>query len=200
MILRRFPWILLTTLLAAMVNVAVSVLWVAVYSHGINPGHEAAFYQEYAQWVAPYSSILAGAVIVFFACRILGRRWEPEFAVTAALAVWVTYTVLDLAVVFAVGMTGRLALLGGISHLTKLAAAYLGGRSASRASSANRLSEDPHPADQAGSTWPYANRRGSSETHNHPGSCSPLTATTTTVASRSGLSVFAPLITRRACS
>ena len=133
MILRRFPWILLTTLLAAMVNVAVSVLWVAVYSHGINPGHDAAFYQEYAQWVAPYSSILAGAVIVFFACRILGRRWEPGFAVTAALAVWVTYTVLDLAVVFAVGMTGRLALLGGISHLTKLAAAYLGGRSASRA-------------------------------------------------------------------
>ena len=52
--------------------------------------------------------------------------WEGQFAVKAALVVWLAYVLIDLAVLVASGLTTRIAVLFAISFLTKLAAVYLG--------------------------------------------------------------------------
>lgn len=128
MTIGRMLVVLLATLAVAVTNVAASVLWVAVYSNLINPGHDAAFYQDHAQWAAPWSSVLAGAVLVYLAARWVARRWESAFAMTAALSLWLAYAVWDLSIMSVVGFTPRLAALSALSLSTKLGAAWLGAR------------------------------------------------------------------------
>lgn len=131
MTLRRFAVIVGTALVVMVVNVAISFLYVAVYSYVISPGHDIAHYQAHAQFSAPYSSIIAGMPLMFLAGRWIGRRGTPDVAVQAALGVWLVYAAIDLAIVIPAG-TARLIPLVIVSLLTKLAAAYLGGRAGTR--------------------------------------------------------------------
>lgn len=108
------------------VNVGISILYIAFYAYIINPGHPPAFYQAYAVTVAPYSSIVAGMPLMFFMCWWLTRPWTPGFARKSVLGIWTVYAVIDLSVLFGAGMTARLALLSGISLATKLIAAVGG--------------------------------------------------------------------------
>ena len=119
-------------LLVLVINVLASILYIVVYSYVINPGHPPQFYQDYAQVAAPYSSIIAGFPIMFFVCRWLSSRRKPDTALKAALSVWLVYMLIDVTVLLAAGTTARVWLLATISHLTKLAAAYLGGAAGSR--------------------------------------------------------------------
>ena len=114
------------------VNVLISVLWVAVYSLLINPGKDPAYYQEYAQTAAPYSSIIAGIPLMFLAGRWIGSKFPANKSVKAALAVWLVYFLIDFAVIAASGALAQIAALFTISFLTKLGAAYLGGLSAQK--------------------------------------------------------------------
>lgn len=114
------------------VNVLISVLWVAVYSLFINPGQDEAYYQAYAQTSAPYSSIIAGIPLMFLAGRWIGSKFPKNNSVKAALFVWLVYFLIDLAVIVAAGALLDIALLFIISFVTKFAAAYLGGLSAQR--------------------------------------------------------------------
>ena len=109
-------------LLFLVVNVAVSIVWVAVYAYLINPGHPSAFYDEYAQVAAPYSSIVAGMPLMFVLCWWLGRTWN----LVSILGIWIVYVIIDLSVLFASGMTSRLAGFATVSLITKLIAAVLG--------------------------------------------------------------------------
>jgi hypothetical protein len=127
MTVRRLAWIIGATIFILIVNVALSVLYIAFYSYFINPGHDEQFYQEYAQTAAPYCSIVAGIPIFYFVCRWISGKWESDFAVKAALLVWFVYVLIDLSVLTAAGFTPRLAVLATISLATKLASAYLGG-------------------------------------------------------------------------
>jgi hypothetical protein len=131
--LTSFFKIIGAALLVLAINVLASILYMVVYSYVINPGHPSQFYQEYAQVAAPYSSIIAGFPIMYFVCRWLSRRWKPDTALKDALSVWLVYTLIDVIVLLAAGTTSRVWLLATISHLTKLAAAYLGGIAGSRA-------------------------------------------------------------------
>ena len=56
----------------------------------------------------------------------VGGWWEREFAVKAALVVWLAYALIDIGVLLAVGLTPKIAVLFAVSFLTKLAAVYLG--------------------------------------------------------------------------
>ena len=132
MSVRRLAWIVGTALSVMFVNVVLSVLYIAFYSYFINPGHDERFYQEYAAVAAPYCSIVAGIPLFYFACRRLGAKWEADFAVKAALLVWLVYALIDLFVLTAAGWTTQLAVLSVISMTTKLIAAYFGGKAASR--------------------------------------------------------------------
>lgn len=109
------------------VNVLISVLWVAVYSLLIDPGKDPAYYQEYAQTAAPYSSIIAGMPLMFLAGRWIGSKFPKQNSMKAALSVWLVYFLIDFAVIAASGALAQIALIFIVSFTTKFAAAYLGG-------------------------------------------------------------------------
>jgi hypothetical protein len=113
-------------------NVAISILYMVVYGHVIDPGHEPAYYQEHVKTAAPYCSIVAGIPLMFLAGWWVAGRWEAGLGVRSAIIVWLVYVIIDLAVLAPSGMTRRIGVLFTISFLTKLAAAYLGALVAGR--------------------------------------------------------------------
>lgn len=83
------------TIAAELILVAATVLWVAFYSHVIDPGQPVAVYQRHAQTAGPWVSIVAG-VVVFSA---LGRWWIRSLR--TALAWIALYVVADFAILWA---------------------------------------------------------------------------------------------------
>ena len=126
MILGRLAWLVGVAILVMVFNVAVSILYMVVYGHLIDPGHEEQYYQEHIQIAAPYCSIVAGIPLMFLVGWWVGGWWKGEVAVKAARVVWLTYALIDISVLLAGGMTARIAVLFAVSFLTKLAAVYLG--------------------------------------------------------------------------
>ena len=99
-------------------NVALSFLYMVVYSYAIDPGHDRAYYQAHIQTAAPYCSIVAGIPLGFLVGWWVGL-WPGLF-------VWLVYAVIDIAIVAASGATWKIWPLVAASMLTKLAAVYLG--------------------------------------------------------------------------
>ena len=126
MTLGRLAWLVGVALLVLVLNVAVSILYMVVYGHLIDPGHEEQYYKDHIKVAAPYCSIVAGIPLMFLAGRWVGGWWERDFAVKAALIVWLAYVLIDIGVLLAEGLTARIAVLFAVSFLTKLAAVYLG--------------------------------------------------------------------------
>ncbi len=121
----------LAVAVAAMVlNVAVSILWVAIYSLLIAPGQSEAAYQAYAMRAAPWSSVIAGMPILFGAGWLLAR-WHGDGWRTGIWAAAV-YVVIDAIIVAAVGGTAAFSPVVALSFVTKFAAAALGGAVAAR--------------------------------------------------------------------
>jgi hypothetical protein len=115
-------------LLAMLLNVLVAFAWVFFYSVAIAPGHDGAFYQAYAQRVAPISGIVAG-IPIFVAAGWLAARGPG--ADRAALLPAASYILLDLLLLGISGLWPALGLLA-LSYLTKVAAAWGGGRLVTR--------------------------------------------------------------------
>ena len=126
MTLGRFAWLAGITVLVLVVNVGLSVLYMVVYGHLIDPGHDPQYYRNHVQIAAPYCSIVAGIPLMFLTGWWVGGWWEGEFAIKAGLTIWVTYALIDIAVQLAAGLTARVAVLAAISFATKLAAVYVG--------------------------------------------------------------------------
>ena len=126
-------WIAIPAALLVMIaNIVIAVLWVAVYSHLIDPGHDEAYYEAYAQTSVPYSAIIAGMPLMFLAGRLIGSKFPKGNSVKAALLVWFIYFLIDFSIIALTGKLALLALLFTVSFVTKLGAAYLGGLSAQR--------------------------------------------------------------------
>ena len=100
------------------VNVAISILYMVVYSYVIDPGHQKEHYEAHVKIAAPYCSIVAGIPLFFLVGWWVGA-WP-------AILVWTVYAVVDLAVFAASGQASKIGVLVAVSLLTKLAAAYLG--------------------------------------------------------------------------
>ncbi len=132
MTLGRLAWLVGIALLVMVVNVAISILYMVVYGHIIDPGHEPKYYQDHIQVAAPYCSIVAGIPLMFLAGWWVGGWWEGAFAVKAALTIWLAYALVDFMVLLGAGLTTRIAALFAVSFLTKLAAVYFGARFAGR--------------------------------------------------------------------
>lgn len=132
MTLGRLAWLVGVALLVLILNVAVSILYMVVYGHLIDPGHEEQYYRDHIQVAAPYCSIAAGIPLMFLAGWRVGGWWEDHFAVKAALVVWLAYAIIDIGALLAAGLTASIAVLFAISFLTKLVAVYLGALVASR--------------------------------------------------------------------
>jgi hypothetical protein len=113
-------------------NVAITILYMVVYSHVIDVGHDKAYYGAHVQSAAPYCSIIAGIPLMFLVGWWVGGFWDVTLAVQSALVIWLTYAVIDLAIVAMSGLTLRIGVLVAISMLTKLAAVYCGALVAGR--------------------------------------------------------------------
>lgn len=129
-------------ILVLVANVAVSFLYMVVYSYLIDPGHDPRYYNDHIQLAGPYCSIIAGIPLMFMAGWWVAGWWQRTPGVKAALIVWLAYTAIDLAVLVAVGMTARVAVLFVVSFATKLAAGYFG--------AIRRIGKPPRAAAAAG--------------------------------------------------
>jgi hypothetical protein len=109
-------------------NVVASILYMVVYGYVIDPGHESQYYNDHIQVAGPYCSIVAGIPLMFLAGWCVAGWWQQTPGVKAALFVWLAYTVIDLTIVLAVGITWTDGVLVLLSLATKLAAAYFGAR------------------------------------------------------------------------
>jgi hypothetical protein len=112
---------------AMALNVAVSFLWVAIYSMLIAPGQGEAAYQAYAMRAAPWSSVIAGAPILFGGGWLLAR-WHGGGWRTGICA-GIGYVAIDVAIILAAGALAAMAGIIALSSATKLAAAALAGKS-----------------------------------------------------------------------
>ena len=130
--LSRIAWLIGIAVLVMAANIAVSVLYMVVYSYLINPGHEKEYYDAHVQVAAPYCSIVAGIPLMFLAGWWVGGWWQGEFAVKSALVIWFAYAAIDIVIVLAAGLTPTTAILVAVSLVTKLAAVYLGALFAGR--------------------------------------------------------------------
>ena len=123
--LSRLAWLVGVALLVMIANVAVSVLYMVVYSYLIDPGHDAQYYEEHIQVAAPYCSIVAGIPLMFLAGWWVSGWWEGENSIRSVVVVWLVYVLIDLSVLLAAGLNSRIALLFAVSFITKLAAVLL---------------------------------------------------------------------------
>jgi ABC-type transport system involved in cytochrome c biogenesis permease subunit len=124
--LTRIAWLVGIALLVMVANIAASILYMVIYSYLIDPGHEKEHYDAHVQVAAPYCSIVAGIPLMFLAGWWVGGWWQGEFAIKSALVVWITYAIIDVAILMAAGVTSRMAVLVAVSLLTKLASVYFG--------------------------------------------------------------------------
>ena len=122
-----------TALAIMVVNVAISFPVVAVYAYLVEPGHEAEFYEQAAQqWIAPWSSVVAGILLFFGVLYWLTRRAPQRPAIPFAIAVATTYVVVDLLVLLAAGALASLGAVTALSLTSKLVAAVAGATLAKR--------------------------------------------------------------------
>ena len=114
--------------LVLVANVAASILYMVVYSYVIDPGHDPQYYNHHIQVAGPYCSIVAGIPLMFLAGWWVAGWWGRAQGVRGPWVVWLSYTVIDLAILLAAGMSIRVGLLFVVSFATKLAAVQFGAR------------------------------------------------------------------------
>ncbi len=123
-------WVALpTAIIAGVANVGLFFLFMVLYGHIINPGHEDSFYQQAANRFGPYASIIGG-IPVFFIAGLVLRRFLGTRALKVGIAAWAIYFFLDVAIVLAAAADKFVSFLPliGVSFATKLVAIYLGAR------------------------------------------------------------------------
>lgn len=121
-------WLALpTAIIVGICNVFAFFLFMVLYGHVINPGHEEQFYQDAASRFGPYASIIAGMPIMYIAGRIL-RRHLGSRALKIGIAAWCIYLAVDVAIVTALGQILNFLPHILVSFATKLAAMYFGAK------------------------------------------------------------------------
>ncbi len=115
-------------------TLAASFPMVAFYAFVIEPGHPREFYNEAAQWIAPWSSHILGPLSFFGFNYWLARRRPDRNAMLFALTSIVFYGIVDLSILPVAGLPlpAALTLAFGISLSVKVAGAFLGAYFGSR--------------------------------------------------------------------
>jgi hypothetical protein len=107
------------------VNVAISFAVVAVYSIAIDPGHEQAYYETAARWIAPWSSVAFGWLLFLVACYWASRKPDRS-ALAFALTTFAVYAALDLGILAAAGQLFAFGPFVAMSLSSKLVGAIGG--------------------------------------------------------------------------
>ena len=125
-------WVALTVVGLEIALVLSAFAWVAIYSYLIDPGHDSPYYQKYAEFASPIVSVVVGIPYFFFACRWVGRKAGTR-AVATSLWVWFTVFIIDVLLIsFVGGLNAYMGAIVVLSHVTKMLAAYFGGKAALR--------------------------------------------------------------------
>ena len=124
-------WVVLTVVGLEIALVLSAVAWVAIYSYLINPGHDLLYYQKHAEFASPIVSVAVGIPDLFFACRWVGRKAGTR-AVATCLLVWFILFIIDVLLILVAGLDAYGGAMVAISHVTKMLAAYFGGKAALR--------------------------------------------------------------------
>jgi len=106
------------------VAIAFGVMW--VFGNFINPGHERTYYQDAAQRIAPWSSLIAGAVLFFLGGWVFSKRKPARDGVVFAASFALIYVAIDVAIIAAAGALGAMGAMVAASAATKLMAALAG--------------------------------------------------------------------------
>ena len=126
MIVGRIAALIGSALLLLITNVVFSVLYMVIYGHIIDPGHEPKYYQDHIQVAGPYCSIVAGIPIMFLASWWVAGWWRRTLGIRGAICVWLAYMVIDLSILLIAGLSLGVGALFIVSFATKLAAVYWG--------------------------------------------------------------------------
>ena len=122
-------WVALTVVGLEIALVLSAFAWVAIYSYLINPGHDMPYYQKHAEFASPLVSVAVGIPYFFFACRWVGRKAGTR-ALATSLWVWFIIFIIDVLLILVGGPNAYIGAMLALSHLTKMAAAYFGGKAA----------------------------------------------------------------------
>lgn len=112
--------------------VLADVLFVAYYSHLMDPAHDQEYYRRFAQNTgAPFVFFFA-PLPIFLLVRWVGRKAKDKAMLHAVLIIAVML-ILDVSVVTLAGQTAVLLTPGHLlAHIAKIVAALLGGWAAQR--------------------------------------------------------------------
>jgi hypothetical protein len=124
-------WVALTVVALEIALVLSAFAWVAIYSYLIDPGHDLPYYRRYAEFASPLVSVAVGIPYFFFACRWVGRKAGTR-AVAMSLWIWSILFTIDVLLILVAGPNAYIGAMVAISQVTKLLAAYFGGKAALR--------------------------------------------------------------------
>lgn len=129
----RIPWgwVAVTVVALEIALVLSAVAWVAIYSHFINPGHDFTYYQKHAEFASPIVAVVVGIPYLFLAGRWVGGKAGTR-AVATSLSVWLILFLIDLLLILVGGPNAYIVPMAALSHVTKMLAAYFGGKAALR--------------------------------------------------------------------
>lgn len=120
--IRQAVRVILAALGALIVLVAAAFAWVAIYSHLIEPGHDVAYYRQYAQQASPWVALTLGMPVYFAACRWITRTRK------AALAVFGVHCLIEIPMLATSDLSHLPAWFVPLNFALKFAGCYFGGR------------------------------------------------------------------------
>ncbi len=111
-LLTRILFVLALTVLAEVLLIAMTILYMVLYSYLINPGHSKEFYEQHVQSAAPWLSITCGIPIFFVLGLWLATRARKypvpannvaKSVTVSAICFWLVWSVLDSTFILASG-------------------------------------------------------------------------------------------------
>lgn len=110
------------------ITLAATFPMVAFYAFFIEPGRPQDFYNDAAQWIAPWSSYILGPICFLLFNYWMARRSPQRNAFFFAAATVVFYAVIDLGTLPMMGLpvTAALTAAVGLSFAGKVFGAFLG--------------------------------------------------------------------------
>ena len=122
----RWHWVFLVSFGTLVLLVLAHVLFVAYYSHLMNPAHDQAYYSQFAQHTgAPFVFFFA-PLPIFLLVRWIGRK-DPQQAMAHGILIAVVSLILDFTIVALAGQVAAFLTAGIIlAHIAKITAALAG--------------------------------------------------------------------------
>ncbi len=116
----------LTAAVMLVANVILTVLYMVIYGHVIDPGHDPKYYSDHVQVAGPYCGIAGGSLLMLVAGFLFASRFDRTRARKNAAGVWAAYGILDIAILAATGLSGTIVGFFAVAMIAKAVAGFAG--------------------------------------------------------------------------